>query len=118
MGDQGLRALSGLDLRGLALDSTRVTDDGLRHLAGLHRLDWLRLSRARVTDDGLRHLTQLESLQRLELQETEVTDAGLAHLRRLTSLKFIDLYGTRGLPFHVGGIRTRMRSIFRSLKEA
>ena len=30
----------------------------------------------------------------------------------------IDLYGTRGLPFHVGGIRTRMRSIFRSLKEA
>jgi hypothetical protein len=30
----------------------------------------------------------------------------------------IDLYGTRGLPFHVGGFRTRIRSLFRSFKEA
>ena len=30
----------------------------------------------------------------------------------------LDLYGTRGLPFHLGGPRARLRSLWRSLKEA
>ena len=29
----------------------------------------------------------------------------------------IDLYGTRGLPFHVGGLSTRLRALARSLRE-
>lgn len=30
----------------------------------------------------------------------------------------LDLWATRGLPFHVGGAKTRLRSLWRSLKEA
>jgi hypothetical protein len=30
----------------------------------------------------------------------------------------IDLYGTRGLPFHVAGAGGRLRSLWRSLREA
>ena len=29
----------------------------------------------------------------------------------------IDLYGTRGLPFHVGGARSRLKSLWRNMKE-
>ncbi|MEZ5978562.1 MAG: FkbM family methyltransferase [Planctomycetota bacterium] len=30
----------------------------------------------------------------------------------------LDLYGTRGLPFHVGGAKSRLKSLWRSIKEA
>lgn len=30
----------------------------------------------------------------------------------------LDLYGTRGLPFHVGGAKARLKSLWRSLKES
>ncbi len=95
VGDEALKALTGLDLRGLGLGSTQVTDNGLGHLADMDRLEWLRLGNTRVTDEGLRHLARLELLRRLDLRETSITDDGLSHLQRLSRLEFIDLYGTQ-----------------------
>jgi hypothetical protein len=55
---------------------TRVTDAGLKHLAGMKRLDCLELAKTRVTDAGLKHLAEAPELRALVLSGTDVTDAG------------------------------------------
>lgn len=58
-----------------------VTDDGLRHLAGLSRLRILSLRNADVTDAGLYHLEGLSNLTSLDLAGTNVTYDGVTRLR-------------------------------------
>jgi hypothetical protein len=83
------------DFDSINLDRTRVTDEGLRHIAGLRKLHRLNLAETRVTDAGLAHLRGLDELKLLGLRGTQVTDAGLDHLRHLTRLQLLNLAGTR-----------------------
>ena len=82
-------------LRWLSLKSTGVTDDGLRHLKGLHNLIDLSLDNTRVTDAGLRNLEGLTQLAALSLNKTQVTDAGMRHLHGLTKLVVLSLNDTK-----------------------
>ena len=47
---------------GLSLNSTKVTDAGLKELAGLKSLQALYLNNTQVTDAGLKELAGLEEL--------------------------------------------------------
>ena len=67
---------------GLSLGHTKVTDAGLKELAGLKSLQSLYLYSTDVTDAGLKELAGLKSLQSLLLGSTKVTDAGLKELRK------------------------------------
>ena len=80
---------------GLDLSGTRVTDAGLKELAGLKSLQSLNLWDTLVTDAGLKELGGLTSLQSLDLKSTRVTDAGLKELAGLKSLQRLYLYDTR-----------------------
>jgi hypothetical protein len=73
---------------GLYLGGTKVTDAGLKELAGLKSLQTLNLVGTQVTDAGLKELAGLKSLQTLNLNDTQVTDAGLKELAGL-KLKFL-----------------------------
>jgi SAM-dependent methyltransferase len=84
-----------VEVRGVYLATTRVTDAGLARLGGLTQLRWLRLASTPVTDAGLAHLRGLTQLQSLQLANTPVTDAGLAHLRGLTQLRWLRLASTQ-----------------------
>lgn len=75
--------------------SSRLTDDGVRHLATLPHLRHLNLQGTSVTDAGLAALAELRSLQTLSLSWTAVTDAGVRALAALDQLERIDLTGTR-----------------------
>ena len=66
----------------LYLESTRVGDAGLVHLARLTSLETLTLSGTRITDAGLVHLKGLAGLRALDLSWTEVSEAGIEDLRR------------------------------------
>ncbi len=77
------------------LHATKVTDAGLRELAGLKRLRSLDLDDTQVTDKGLKELAALEGLQTLKLGNTQVTDAGLKELAGLMGMKSLALYGTK-----------------------
>ena len=71
-----------------------VTDDSLRHLAGLSELESLDLTFcSEVGDAGLEHLNSLQALRRLNLSGTQVSDAGLVHLKGLNALEELDLSG-------------------------
>ena len=72
----------GLELQSLALYHTRITDAGLKNLAGLSSLRTLSLGRTQVTDAGLKSLAGLKNLQSLDLSETKVTEAGVAELQK------------------------------------
>ena len=75
------------------LAGTEITDDGLKHLAGMP-LRKLHLERTKITDKGLRHLTACKDLEYLNLYGTKITDAGLDHLRELRKLKKLYVWQT------------------------
>lgn len=90
--DAGLKELAGLkNLQSLDLVGTRVTDAGLKELAGLKSLQTLYLNNTEVTDVGLKELAGLKSLRELYLHNTPVTDAGLKELAGMKSLQSLDL---------------------------
>lgn len=93
---QGLQHLAGLPkLYMLHLDGTRVADGGLAHLARMRGLAVLSLDQTAVTDAGLPELARITSLERLYLNGTPITDAGLVHLGKLTKLKELSLVQTK-----------------------
>jgi internalin A len=92
MTDAGLKELAGLkSLHALYLGGTRVTDAGLKELAGLTSLRTLDVRGTQVTDAGLKELAGLHGLQRLYLNHCLETDAGMKHLAGLTSLQILNI---------------------------
>jgi hypothetical protein len=67
---------------GVGLGRTKVTDAGLKHLAGLKQLQLLVLTNTNVTDAGLKHLAGLKQLRFLNLSGTKVTDKGKTDLNK------------------------------------
>jgi predicted Ser/Thr protein kinase len=77
IGDAGLAHLRKLKLEELVLATTRLTDAGVKQLAGMQTLRMLDLNYDEVTDAGLNHLKGLTALRMLKLAETKVTDEGI-----------------------------------------
>ena len=48
--------VEGMDIVGLNLDDTKVTDEALEKLTGLNKLRWLGLVRTNVTPEGIETL--------------------------------------------------------------
>ena len=89
----------------------RITDSGLRHLAGLTNLRWLYLAKTQVSDAGLVYLKNLSSLEELDLSETRITDDGLVHLEGLVSLRELDISNTDVTAAGVGKLQEAMPAL-------
>lgn len=76
---------------GLSLGYTKISDEGLVHLAAFDSLRALDLSRTDISDNGLAHLAKLVKLQQLVLAGTKVQGPGLRELRALAALQELDL---------------------------
>jgi hypothetical protein len=113
--DDDLKALASLPrLENVDLTGTRITGAGLVHLKGLTNLRCLGLWKTAADDSGLEHLKGLTRMWQLVLDETRVTDAGLVHLKGMTGLEeWLGLAGTgvtdNGLK-HLEGF-TKLRSL-------
>lgn len=80
--DAGLKAVAGMkNLTELRLDGTSVGDAGLDHLKGLAALEYLNLYNTKVTDAGIQKLAGMPKLKALYVWQTGVTKAGVAQLR-------------------------------------
>jgi hypothetical protein len=103
-------------------NKSKVTDAGLKHLAGLDQLDELNLNGTKVSaaavvsfvkgrarlrrlelagvplrDDDLPALKELTDLRVLSLRGTLVTDKGAVHLKAFTKLRTLNLSTREGL---------------------
>ncbi len=74
---------------------SKITDDGLRSITNLTRLQAFSASWTAISDQTLRNLQSLTDLRVLRLAGTSVTDAGLTYLRPLTRLAKLDLLDTK-----------------------
>jgi len=67
----------------LDLTNTEVTDDDLVQLKNdlFHAVEQLRLTGTKISDQGLAHVANLPSLEKLWLFRTSVTDAGVERIK-------------------------------------
>ena len=68
-------------------DARRVSDAGIAHLENLKNLREVHCSKSRIGDESLRVLGRLPRLEKLSLQGNKFTDEGLAHLEGLSQLR-------------------------------
>ncbi|HEY7427852.1 MAG TPA: hypothetical protein VH682_26710 [Gemmataceae bacterium] len=80
----------------LGRNKKQITDEGLRHLKSLTKLEFLgvygetgRLND--ITDAGLAQIKEFKSLENLNAGWIKITDAGLVHVKELPKLKYLDL---------------------------
>ncbi len=92
--DAGLEPLAPIADKIASLDIARskVTDGGLKAIAGMKNLKELHLEGTAIGDAGLDHLKGLAELEYINLYNTKVTDAGVAKLAGLGKLKAIYLW--------------------------
>lgn len=117
--DAAMKHLAGLEnLRRLSLNSTGITDAGLRELGRLKKIEQLAfhfsaatgasldvlagaplqtLVLGRLDDSGAAHLRLFPLLRELNCYEAPLTPAGLAHLAGLRRLEHLDLTNARQL---------------------
>lgn len=78
-----------LNMRGIqTIKGHQFTDDGLRHLVNLKKLEKLDLSaNYQLTDEASLWLGQLTSLRWLNIGQTRLTEASLPHLSQLRNLR-------------------------------
>ena len=84
---------------------TRLTDEGMRGLTSLTRLEKLRLDGDEITDSGLVYLSRLRRLRVHGLSRTQVSDHGAVNLRDLSYLESIDMLFTNVSEFGAQDLR-------------
>lgn len=82
-----LHKLKVLDLRG-----SKVSDEGLAKLENHPSLVDIKLRAASITDTGLQHVATIKQLRTIEAEDTYITDDGLPYLAPLTDLQKLNLW--------------------------
>lgn len=94
--DDGLKHLAGLQqLATLSIEHVPISGDGLSYLTNLPNLTGISLVGTKVTDDALRHLSKIPTLTWIRLNRTNISDAGLEHLKALPQLRQLFVHTTR-----------------------
>lgn len=94
------------ELRILTCQDTDITDEGLRHLAGLSDLTSLDLQGTSVSDEGVSLIgAQFRRLQFLNLEGTPVTGKTLSELGRLERLVSLNLNRTNITDESIDGLK-------------
>ena len=82
------------EIDNLSLQGTRITDAGMKYLAGFRKMHQLYLGQTAITDAGVKELAPCEQLAFLGLENTRVTDAGIKAISNLKNLRYFNVGGT------------------------
>jgi 5-hydroxyisourate hydrolase-like protein (transthyretin family) len=82
----GLTKMSDLEIL-FVWDALKITDAGVRHLAGLTKLEEIHFSNGQLSDSSLAVFGQMPGLKTLSLQGNSFGDEGLKHLAGLKGLR-------------------------------
>lgn len=94
--DDGMANISKFrGLKRLSLSGTQISDRGLATIRHLTALEQLSLHSCKnITNEGLRHLRDMVRLETLDLARTGVTSEGMQELSVLSNLRVLELLGT------------------------
>lgn len=91
--DDVAKTLSQLSsLRTLAIERSKLTDQGMEAIGNLSKLRSLKVSAPQATDNSLEHIAKLTDLVVLSLQDFAITDDGLAPLAALSKLREVTIF--------------------------
>lgn len=76
-------------------DKQPLNDADMEHFRQLETLEDLSLSRYKLTDDGVRHLAGMTRLHKLELKEIPITDASAPVFEHMTGVMSLNLSDTK-----------------------
>ncbi|MBX9669365.1 MAG: protein kinase [Candidatus Obscuribacterales bacterium] len=114
--DESLKLLADLPLRGLKLNQTKISDDGVNTICKMKHLADLGLDNTMVTDRGVTQIGKtLGQLTNISLSNTKVTDAGVKALSGLQLLKWISLNGCKQVTGTTLSSLTGMKELFLNL---
>jgi beta-lactamase regulating signal transducer with metallopeptidase domain/protocatechuate 3,4-dioxygenase beta subunit len=104
--DEGLAGVAGLkDLEVLFIwDAEKITDSGVKHLAGLMKLQTMHINDSRIGDGALEVFARLPALKHLSLQGSAFSDEGLKHLEGMKQLRFLSI-GNNRKPITDAGVK-------------
>ncbi len=104
--DDALQSVAQLkDLEVLMIwDANRLTDEGMKHLAGLSKLQYLHINNGGLGDAALAVFSRLPRLERLSLQGNSFSDDGLKALAGMKQLKALWI-GMNHRPITDAGVR-------------
>src|SRR4029077_15528223 len=94
LGMEQLKPLQGITELNLCY-AEHVTDEGLAHLKGWKKLEWLNVRGTKITDTGLEHISTLGSLRWLDAGFAQITNNGLDYLSALTNLRHLGIGGNK-----------------------
>ena len=94
--DEGLKHLAGMSkLSFLEISDSPITGKGISVLGGMKDMNALYLINTQIGDDGLEIIGRLHKLKVLNLSSSKITDAGMRHLEGLTEIENLVLEHTR-----------------------
>lgn len=91
--DDDLAAIKSLNIRGINLNKTGVTDKALEILSKIDTLEELYVDETKITDRGMKYLVRLgdNRLNLLTLAKTNVTDAAIESISKFGKLAWLGL---------------------------
>jgi hypothetical protein len=93
--DGALKHLIGLrNLRSLNLYSTQASDNSMRYLCRVRKLEYLTMDDANIGDEGVAHLAGLKRLRSVHIFDVGLTDASMELFAGLPALEVLWLGGT------------------------
>ena len=72
----------------------QITDEGLKEVAKLQKLNHLSLAYNKITDEGLKEVAKLEELDEL-CCANQITDAGLKEVAKLQKLRILNCLASK-----------------------
>lgn len=76
-----------------SLEETQITEEGIRYISKLLKLEWLNLYKTKINNRSLKEIAEKKSLKILLIGSTNVTDEGMTHLVTMTQLEYLGLRG-------------------------
>lgn len=110
--EQQLESIKSLELVGLRLVNTSITDKALRDtIRKIPTLRSIELSGTKITDEGVKSLIALKELSGINLSNTAITDNSIPNLCNLPSIHFMCLMDCPNLTGSTFGALAKLPSV-------
>ena len=83
------------DARMVILEGSVVTDEWLKHVGKMEKVEALIIKKADITDEGVMHLKRLGKLRQLTIKYCSLSNRAINAIGKLEGLTLVKLYGTK-----------------------